>query len=127
MKIIITENRLEKTIIGMIENYYDASDIVGVDSDGDRVDSWDNEDIIIYRNEKGEGDTVFYWYSQDYFEPQRFANSTINERFKKLTPLVTINESFFRDEMDEVFGDIWVPVFRKWFQDKFNVPVKTIG
>lgn len=127
MKIVITENRLEKTIIGMIENYYDPSDIVGVDTDGDRVDSWANEDIIIYKNDKGEGDTVFFWYSQDYFEYHIFSNSTVNERFKKLTPLVTINESFFRDEMDEVFGDIWVPVLRKWFQDKFNVPVKTIG
>ena len=40
--------------------------------------------------------------------------------------ILTSCEDEIIDQLKGMFGDMWVPIFKKWFTDTFSLPVKTV-
>ena len=67
---------------------------------------------------------LFSWTGKEYYENhqrQSFGARLINE-----APIVEILDYERIKKLDSYFGDIWKPIFKKWFENKVNLPIKTL-
>jgi hypothetical protein len=113
MNYSIPENRLNNVILKTIDVAYDPKKMYVEPL----LDANDNdENALAYRNEEGE--LVFMVYFEDYF--------IYGDKYSKMCPLLAINDREFVYEMHDLFGNKWEPVFIKWFEDNFHVPIKTL-
>jgi len=123
MKIIITENQLnemEQHIYDYIDDLYDVSDI----SYGElEIYDFDNreyvisDDIYFYSGDFSHGTMEFILYQQSY--------EKMDDYILMESPVLFI-EDYNKIELLNQFGELWKPVFKKWFKDNFNYDIKTI-
>ena len=59
-------------------------------------------------------DTICRWYGPKYWDEHV-------EHKIKMSPIVTIEDEKFTNEMTGFFNDKWIPVFKEWFNKKFEV------
>ena len=122
MKVLITENKVFNVIYNYIDKKFDRDEINWVYGPNDDED---NEDFLIFYkgNWAGEdySDIVFYYFTADYYsdEPSGIL-------FKKASPILDVLEEY-GEKLDSMFGKHWREPMKKWFEDKFNLPVKTIN
>jgi hypothetical protein len=123
MKIIITENQLnemEQHIYDYINELYDDTDISYVEQElydfnvGEYVMS---DNIYFYYGDYSNGDMIFILYKEGY---ERMRDGKILEG-----PVLFIEDED-KIELLNQFGDLWEPVFKKWFKDNFGYGFKTI-
>jgi len=121
MKIIITENKLFNSITKYLEKTFieeDELNWIGGE------DLWGNEDenrIIFYRGDwEGEdySDIVFAYYTKDYFE------DIPSNAYNRATSPILMVEKYH--ELNEMFGQYWKEPMKKWFEEKFDLPVRSI-
>ena len=88
------------------------------------IDGW-NEDLdrLIFYKEDEDYKIIFNWYDKSYWNAER---SDYAKRFYEKSPILDFENANDLDSLNGYFGDIWVPVFKKWFQDNFRIPVKSI-
>jgi len=122
MKYVITESKLEESIVYYINELFDINDIHWTypleydDETGEESD--DTSRMIFYIGDYyGEEEGCFYWYACDYFNP----NSPASEK----CPTVSV-EVKYENQLNAYFGDLWKEPFKKWFKEHFELPVKTI-
>ena len=93
-----------------------------VDEDGRAiVDAYDFVNDDYYEHDQ---EYLFSWTGKEYYENhqrQSFGSRLINE-----APIVEILDYERIKKLDSYFGDIWKPIFKKWFENKVNLPIKTL-
>lgn len=112
MKYIISENTLEKVIMNHIDKYYDMDDIHWTHMEDDFGN--EIEGVEFYRGDYMDDDTIFRWYGSRYWTDD-------NTYKKELSPIVTIEDENFTNEMTGFFNDKWIPVFKEWFNKNFDM------
>jgi hypothetical protein len=149
MKIIITENKLFNTIYGYLDKKFnldgelnwiygshyseedddslmmfdDYDDDYDDDDDDDNYDDNDTtEDMRIYFNGtwlgEDDSDIVFRYFNEDYY-----ANNPTISFINQEAPVLAVTEYY---ELTDMFDEYWKEPMKKWFEDKFGLPVKTI-
>jgi hypothetical protein len=122
MKYVITESKLEESIIHYINELFDVNDINWtnpLEDDYETGEEWEDENRVVFYigDYNGEDEGCFYWYACDYFNP----NSPASEK----CPMVSV-EVRYEKQLNAYFGDLWKEPFKKWFKEHFELPVKTI-
>lgn len=128
MRIIIKENKLEQVIYNHIDSYYDFDNINWhhpYEFDEETDDYQENEFLIEFYYGDWE-DSEYSHFIFDYFFPEYYGDEPSSVPHKKKAPILEIRDDDFVNELFTYFGDRWRPVFIKWFEDKFNLPVKTL-
>ena len=128
MKLLITENRLFNLIYDYIEGDFNKDDIDWVYGPNEEGDDWqenpDNENFLIFF--KGD------WYGEEdsdvvfmYFDEEYYSDAPSAQPHKDKAPILEVMEEYGK-HLDTMFGNHWHESMKKWFQDNFNLPVKTI-
>ena len=122
MKYIITESRLEESILYYINEIFDVNDIHSTNPlewDEETGEEWEDENRVVFYigDYEGEDEGCFYWYDCKYFIRDSAAS--------KKCPLVSV-EIEYKKQLDGYFGDMWHGPFKKWFKEHFELPVKMI-
>ena len=127
MKIIITENKLYKSIYNYIDNFYDTSNIGRFNpKTDDEIGEWgDKENPYI---------TEFYYYEFDgdydengvvfiHIEKEYYEEKHSNMSFRNQSPILIVSDY---GSFTDMFDDYWKEPMKQWFEDNYNLPVKTI-
>ena len=131
MKIIITENKLTNSIYNYIDETFNPNNmdwVYGMDDgeDGDLVDYKENKNFLIFFNGDWEGeedsDSVFHYFDVDFYDK----NDSSHKPFRDKTPILEVLSEYGR-HLDTMFDNHWHEPMKKWFQDNFNLPVKTLS
>jgi hypothetical protein len=130
MKYLITESKLEQVIYDYIDKLFAAENgkteihkLNSIDEDGKDIDgAYDfvNDDYYDGDNQ----DYLFSWTGKEYYEnhqSQSFGTRLVNE-----APIVEILDKNKVMTLNSIFSEMWEPIFDKWFQDKVNLPIKTL-
>jgi hypothetical protein len=130
MKYLITESKLEQVIYDYIDKLFAAENgkteihkLNSIDEDGKEIDgAYDfvNDDYYDGDNQ----DYLFSWTGKEYYENhqrQSFGARLVNE-----APIVEIHDKNKVMTLNSIFSEMWIPIFNKWFQDKVNLPIKTL-
>ena len=130
MKYVITENKLFNVIYQYIDSYLNPSEmdwVYGFNEDEDGYSDMDIEDenfLIFYKGEyEGEenSDIVFNYFDVDYYGDEPSSKS-----IRDKAPILEIMGEY-AEHLDNVFNEHWKEPMIKWFQDNFNLPVKSLS
>jgi hypothetical protein len=126
MKYTITESKLNSAIYEYIDelfhNGYNIRMEEAEDEDGDPI-----EYAYDFVQDNGGYGFLFTWTGKEYYEKEGRENvTTFGKRWIDYAPVVEISEDEIIDQLKGMFGDMWVPIFKKWFTDTFSLPVKTV-
>jgi hypothetical protein len=122
MKYLITESKLEKTIMNYLDSLFEIDNLNWThpyDYDDDTGYEGEDENRIEFYIGDYEGDEegCFRWYACDYFNEGSHA--------KDICPTITI-ENEYVNTLNGYFGDAWQEPFKKWIKLHFEIPVKTV-
>lgn len=129
MKIIITEDRIFNAIYKYIDNILYKDEINWVYGPNEEDDDWqenpENKEFLIFHKGEWRGedytDIVFYYFTKDYYDDSPAASP-----FKNAAPILDVPNDY-SEKLYNLFGRSWREPMKKWFEDKFNLPVKTIN
>ena len=119
MKYIITESKLESAIISYLNgNFY--PDYGWADSYQEDVDKWG--DLVFFINDV---DSYIYYgcNMQEFGEHNSFEGYGSLNGFE--CPLLSIYPAV-SEQLNNYFGDMWKPVFKKWFEENTGLIVNQI-
>jgi hypothetical protein len=125
MKYIISESKLFNSIYEYINRRYDLSEIDWVhpyvyEDDGSE---YENSNILEFFRGVYEGpdfsEFIFVWISPDEYEGGDYVG------LQKKCPMLEIND-YEVEKLASIFGNLWIEPMKKWFEDNFKLPVKTI-
>jgi hypothetical protein len=126
MKVIITENKLFDSIYSYIDGDFNKDDIhwtYGISME-EWGDNFEDENYLIFYNGDWEGeedsDVIFYYLDVEYY-----SDEPSSKPFKDEAPILNVNGEY-SEHLDTMFGNHWKEPMKKWFQDNFNLPVKTV-
>jgi hypothetical protein len=121
MKMIITENRLEKAIIKWLDDeYYPDYGWYENDRAGTYQDDVDKFGDVIFFIDDDESYTYYGCNANN-----RYGNLFGDDGYlsKYECPLLSIGPKVSQS-LTSVFGDIWKPIFQKWFEEHTGLQVK---
>jgi hypothetical protein len=128
MKYIITENKLNQTIMLYIDKVYGDKKIYMGKAliDGKEVEgAYD-----FFTEDYSEGideDYLFLWSEAKYYENTMINDSVRKRKLLRECPILEItNTGSSKGKLNELFGDRWHEPFKEWFTNKFGLPVKTL-
>ena len=124
MKIIITESKINTIISKYIDKMFnDINYSYGYDDDGNEVDYA----IEFYVGDYDDDDTIFRWYSEDYWDIEDDSHNLNSQKKKDESPILDVydNNELIIGLID-TFGDLWKEPLIKWFEEKFDLPIKTL-
>ena len=124
MKYVICESTLNKVILRYLNKIPDnLRAYVSIDVDDETGEEYDDEShIIFYKGPEdyNEDNEVFHWYGCDYFydfAPQKVYGTC---------PVIVVDHPL-NDDLSDTFGeDAWKETFKKWFTEKYGLPVNTV-
>ena len=67
-----------------------------------------------------DSDVVFHYLEVEYYSDEPSAKP-----FKDEAPILDVIDEY-AEHLDAMFGKHWKGPMKKWFQDNFNLPVKTV-
>ena len=122
MKYVITESRLEETIMNYLDEIFDIENLNWThpyDYDDETEEEGEDENRIEFYigDYEGDGEGCFRWYACDYFNEGSPAQD--------ICPTISI-ESEYTTALNGYFGDKWQEPFKKWIDFHFDIPVKTV-
>ena len=127
MKYLITESKLNSAIYEYIDQlFHEGKKIEMVKHtrpDDDTFEDVEVEDAYDFFH-KGEDD-LFTWTGKEYYD--RPFNSSLFSKWLELAPIVEIVDYEKVDVLNNMFGNLWRPIFIKWFEDLFSLPIKTLN
>jgi len=126
MKVLITENKLFDSIYSYIDGDFNKDDIHW--TYGTSMEEWgdnfEDENYLIFYNGDWEGeedsDVIFYYLDVEYY-----SDEPSSKPFKDDAPILDVTGEY-SEHLDTMFGNHWKGPMKKWFQDNFNLPVKTV-
>ena len=120
MKYIITESKLERAIISYLdENFY--PDYGWDDEEYYRGELKINNEIDFYINDMDS--YIYYGCNSGKKNDKNFASSGKLEYYK--CPLLSIYPAVSQ-QLNSYFGDMWKPIFKKWFEENTGLTVNQI-
>ena len=131
MKYVITENKLFNSIYNYIDKTFNPSEmgwVYGVDEDEDGYPDIDKENenfLMFYKGDwlgEYDSDMVFFYYDNDYYNE----NDPSHKPFREKSPILEVIGEHAK-HLDEMFEGHWEEPMKKWFEDNFNLPVKTVS
>jgi len=122
MKYIITESKLEETIMNYFDVIFDIQDLnwthpYDYNDETDEEGEDENRIEFYIGDYEGDGEGCFRWYDCGYF--------TEGSPAQDICPIISI-ESRYASSLDGYFGDLWKEPFKKWIKLHFDLPVKTV-
>jgi hypothetical protein len=124
MKVLVKESKLFNIIYQYIDSYLNPNEmgwVYGVSSDEDEYD----ENFITFFNGDWDGDedsdVVFHYITIDYYSDAPSAKP-----WKERAPMVEVIGKY-GEQLDNIFNKHWEEPMKKWFEDKFNLPVKSVS
>jgi len=134
MKYIITESKLEEIIVNYLNKMYDVNNINSkhpLEND-EETDNWEEDPNrrYFYKGDDEYDDRIFLWYDKEYWDADKInatdtVTNTVKNYYEK-SPTLDFENINDLTILNGYFGDAWVPVFKKWFEDNFGVAVKSI-
>lgn len=118
MKYVITESKLNGVIIEYLDELYDISDINSVNPyqyDDDTGEEWEDDNIIDFYKGDYDSNFLFRWIGPEYYD----------DEFREEAPVLQVHDEQGKT-LNSYFGDRWKVPFKKWFEEKFELPIKTI-
>jgi hypothetical protein len=117
MKVVITESRLEKLVTDYLDDLYYPDY------------GWANPDVY-QKDVKQYGDLVFFIDDQDSYVYYGCNAGNENDKmfasyghlYNYKCPLLSIYPRI-SERLDSTFGDIWKPIFKKWFENNTGLEV----
>ena len=131
MKVIITESKLDNVIYNYLDELFAAENgsteihkLESINEMGEKIE--ETYDIVNddYYDDDNDWDYLFSWSGKEYYE--NHVNQSFGSRLVDEAPIVEINDNNKVRNLDSYFGNLWRPVFIKWFKDKVNLPIKTL-
>lgn len=130
MKVIITENKVFDTIYRYFDRTFNPNEIDWVYGPNEEGDDWqenpENENFLMfYKGDwQGEFDTdiIFHYFDVDFYDK----NKPSHKPFRQQAPILEVIGEY-AEHLDTMFDNHWEEPMKKWFQDNFNLPVKTIS
>jgi hypothetical protein len=131
MEYVIKESKLFNAIYQYLDSYLNPSEmdwVYGFGEDEDGYSDMDIEDenfLIFYKGEyEGEenSDIVFNYFDVDFYDE----NDPSHKPFRNQAPVLEIMGEY-AEHLDNVFNEYWEEPMKKWFQDNFNLPVKSLS
>jgi hypothetical protein len=126
MKYTITEGRLNNAIIEYLNELYNVADINWVNPyqyDDDTGEEWEDNNIIDFYKGDYDGpydsDFCFRWIGPEYYSKEGPI------ALYKMSPILEVHENE-GNTLNSYFGDKWRELFKKWFKENFELPIKTI-
>lgn len=125
MRYIITESKLDEIIVNYLNKMYDVNDIHWTNPMGGGDDGWDEypNRLYFYKGDFSDDERLFLWYDKEYWNVERSDNA---RNFYQKSPVLDFENANDLETLNGYFGDKWVPIFKKWFEDNFKIPVKSI-
>jgi len=128
MKYIITESKLNSAIYDYIDNLFKEGKQIHMvkhiaRADDDTLSDEEVEGAYDFFH-KGE-DELFTWTGREYYE--RTYNKSVWSKWLELAPVVEIVDYGKLDALNNMFGDLWRPVFIAWVENTFSLPIKTLN
>jgi hypothetical protein len=128
MKLIITENKVFDTIYKYFDRTFNPNEIDWVYGPNEEGDDWqenpENENLLIFFKGDWYGeedsDVIFHYFEEEYYSDEPSAKP-----FKDEAPILDVIDEY-AVHLDTMFGKHWKEPMKKWFQDNFNLPVKTV-
>ena len=130
MKYIITESKLEEIIVNYLNKMYDVNNInwkYPLEND-EETDDWEEDPNrrYFYKGDDEYDDRIFLWYDKKYWNVERIKMDDTVKNYYEKSPALDFENRNDLIILNGYFGDKWVPIFKKWFEDNFGVPVKSI-
>lgn len=125
MRIIITESKINTIISKYIDKMFnDINYSYGYDDDGNEVDYA----IEFYVGDIDDDDTIFRWYSEDYWDIEDDSHNLNSQKKKDESPILDVygNNELIIGLIDTFGSDLWKEPLIKWFEEKFDLPIKTL-
>ena len=129
MKYVITESKLFDVIYQYFDDYLNINEIDLVygpsfDDDGYFDNDIENEDYLIFYtggdwNGEENTDIVFNYFTVNYYKNE-FGS------WKDKAPILEVMGGY-GEHLDNLFNEQWKKPMAKWFQNNFNLPVKTVS
>ena len=126
MKYVITESRLNNTIIDYLNQMYDVDDINWTNPyeyNSQTGEEYEDPNVIdYYRGDYGgpyDSDFVFRWIDPEYYAGGDYVG------LQKKCPILEVHD-IEGETLDAYFGNHWHEPFKIWFTENFRLPVKTI-
>lgn len=121
MKYVITESRLEETIMNYLDELFEVDNVNSTNPweyNDETGEEWEDENRVeFYLGDYAEEETCFRWYDCEYFEEGGPA--------RDICPTVSL-EYEYENTLNGYFGEAWKEPFKKWFKKNFDLPVKTV-
>ena len=122
MKVVITESRLESLIIDYLnDSYYpdygwkgNSKSDIGYQ---DEVDKWG--DVLFFVDDR---ESYIYYGCNANAGPEDEFFAGYGHLHNYECPLLSIYP-YMSQRLDSAFGDIWKPIFKKWFEDNTGLEV----
>ena len=127
MKYVITESKLNRAIYEYIDNLFkEGKKIEMVKYTNEDDDTLDDVEVdraydFFHRGD----DDLFTWTGREYYNTPK--NGLNASKWLELAPVVEIVNYEKLDALNNMFGDLWRPVFITWFENTFSLPVKTLN
>jgi hypothetical protein len=130
MKVIISENKLTNSIYNYIDETFNPNQMDWVYGPNEEGDDWqenpENENFLMFYKGDYQGeydsDVVFHYFDVDFYRE----DDPSHKPFRDKTPILEVLGEYGR-HLDSMFDNHWHEPMKKWFQDNFNLPVKTLS
>ena len=129
MKYVITESKLFDVIYQYFDDYLNINEIdlvygPSIDDDGYIDNDIANEDYLIFYtggdwNGEENTDIVFNYFTVNYYKNE-------SGSWKDKAPILEVMGGY-GEHLDNLFNELWKKPMAKWFQNNFNLPVKTVS
>ena len=130
MNIVINESKLFKSIYNYIDKTFNPNQmdwVYGVDDAEDEYsEPKENENFLMFYKGDWQGeedsDIAFHYFDVDFYDK----NDPSHKPFRDQSPILEVIGEYGQ-HLDEMFENHWEEPIKKWFQDKFNLPVNTVS
>jgi hypothetical protein len=130
MKIVITENKVFNTIYRYFDRTFNPNEIDWVYGPNEEGDDWqenpENENFLMFYKGDYQGeydsDVVFHYFDVDFYRE----DDPSHKPFREQSPILEVMGEYAK-HLDTMFDNHWEEPMKKWFQDNFNLPVKTVS
>lgn len=125
MKVIITESQLDNYVIRTLDEMFPENEIHWMSPyEYDDETGEEGEDecrALFYLGDYEEDEYIFRWYDECYWNTDSWQGEIQANR----SPIIDIDEPY-NSRLYGMFGDHFKEPFKKWFTERFDLPVKSV-
>ncbi len=126
MKFIIKESQLDSYVIKTLDEMFPEDEVhyfAPYKYDDETGEEGEDECRLLFYigDYQGDDEGVFHWYDECYWDTDTWQGETQFNR----SPIVDIEEPY-NTRLYGMFGDLFKEPFKKWFEKRYGVKVKSV-